>query len=63
MIWRCVANVRVRVRACAVVTQIVNNFVSMAKSRSQFYRHNKLLIPFGDDFAHREAYVRRPLIV
>jgi hypothetical protein len=38
------------------VEQIVNNFVSMAKSRSQFYRHNKLLIPFGDDFAHREAF-------
>lgn len=29
----------------------------MAKSRAQFYRHKKLLIPFGDDFAHREAYV------
>jgi hypothetical protein len=40
-----------------VFHQIVHNFVEMAKGRSQFYRHNKLLIPFGDDFAHREAYV------
>lgn len=28
----------------------------MVKQRSSYYRHNNLLIPFGDDFAHREAY-------
>src|SRR5690349_13691637 len=28
----------------------------MVKTRSQWYRHNKLLLPFGDDFSHREAF-------
>jgi hypothetical protein len=28
----------------------------MVRTRSSWYRHNNLLIPFGDDFAHREAY-------
>eukprot|EP01114_Cavostelium_apophysatum_P015022 TRINITY_DN4014_c0_g1_i1.p1 TRINITY_DN4014_c0_g1~~TRINITY_DN4014_c0_g1_i1.p1 ORF type:complete len:832 (+),score=225.18 TRINITY_DN4014_c0_g1_i1:499-2994(+) len=38
------------------VDELATAFATMARSRSAFYRHNKLLIPFGDDFAHRQAY-------
>lgn len=38
------------------VQAIGESFANMAKRRAAYYRHKKLLIPFGDDFAHREAY-------
>lgn len=30
-------------------------FVDMVWERSAWYRHNNLLIPFGNDFAHQNA--------
>lgn len=30
-------------------------FVSMARTRSGWYRHNNILIPFGNDFSHQAA--------
>jgi len=38
------------------IKQIADNFAKTVRNRSAWYRHNKLLIPFGDDFAHYEAF-------
>ena len=32
-------------------------FVKMARSRSAWYRHNYLLVPFGNDFDHQNAFL------
>eukprot|EP00117_Sycon_ciliatum_P036568 scpid27181/ scgid4437/ Lysosomal alpha-mannosidase; Alpha-D-mannoside mannohydrolase; Alpha-mannosidase A; Alpha-mannosidase 60 kDa subunit; Alpha-mannosidase 58 kDa subunit len=31
-------------------------FVNMARARNQWYRHNHILIPFGCDFGHQNAF-------
>jgi hypothetical protein len=31
-------------------------FVRMARTRSGYYRHNLLMIPYGDDFMHTHAF-------
>jgi hypothetical protein len=36
--------------------QAADAFVKMARTRSAYYRHNLLLVPYGDDFAHSDAF-------
>jgi hypothetical protein len=38
------------------VQTTADSFVKMCRSRAEWYRHNQLLIPFGNDFDHQNAF-------
>ena len=36
--------------------ELAEKFIASARERSLNYKHNQILIPFGSDFAHQNAY-------
>ena len=38
------------------VGEVVQSFLKMARARSEWYRHDQVLLPYGCDFSHQNAF-------